>query len=463
MTEQHLAEGWLRLLPNAGEAGLTRSYSLSPEREMALGRDPACDIVLESEQYGMVSRHHATFYPLPQNRWQVCDMNSSNGTFINGQRLQGCRELVPGDRITLGEGREAFAKHGRRAYRLRHRGAEFIFESHSPHPSSLIPPPVSHLTEAEVNFSHLFPIISTAKDLTRKAYLIPGIFTVIFVVLMFATVGQPKAIRFNQLLVATYLSSAAYYFIYRLCGKIKPWWLPILAATATALILFSPILPLFIFIFRRILPGNLPNSLIALSFPELFLRMFVGAGLMEEFLKALPVLGAYALGRRLASPWREWIGVWEPLDGILLGTASAVGFTLVETLWQYVPEIAQNVAMSAGQAAGQIVGLQLLIPRIIGAVAGHMADSGYFGYFIGLSVLKPRQRWQILTVGYVSAAALHALWNSTAAFSGLLLVVVGILSYAFLTAAILKARMLSPTRSQNFATRFLEKTPRRPD
>jgi RsiW-degrading membrane proteinase PrsW (M82 family) len=36
------------------------------------------------------------------------------------------------------------------------------------------------------------------------------------------------------------------------------------------------------------------------------------------------------------------------------------------------------------------------------------------------------------------------------------LVVVGVLSYAFLMAAILKARALSPTRSQNFATRFLE-------
>jgi RsiW-degrading membrane proteinase PrsW (M82 family) len=36
-----------------------------------------------------------------------------------------------------------------------------------------------------------------------------------------------------------------------------------------------------------------------------------------------------------------------------------------------------------------------------------------------------------------------------------LLVVVGVLSYAFLMAAILKARVLSPTRSQNFATRFL--------
>ena len=456
MTGQHLAGGWLRLLPSAGEAELTRSYSLSSEREMAIGRDPTCEIVLESAKYGMVSRYHASLRPLSQNRWQICDLNSSNGTFVNGQRLQGCRELVSGDRITLGEGRD------KAKFRLRHRGAELIFESHSSHSSSFIPPPESPPIEAEVNLSQLFPILSTAKDLTRKAYLIPGIFTVIFVVLMFATVGQPGAILFNQLLVATYLSGAAYYFVYRLCGKTKPWWLPIIAATATALILLSPVLPVFIFLFRRILPGDLPNSLQTLSFPELFLRMFIGAGLMEELLKALPILGAYALGRRLASPWRERIGVWEPLDGILLGTASAVGFTLVETLGQYVPEFAQNVTMTAGQAAGQIVGLQLLIPRIIGAVAGHMADSGYFGYFIGLSVLKPRQRWQILTVGYISAAALHALWNSTAAFSGLLLVAVGVLSYAFLTAAILKARMLSPTRSQNFATRFLE-TPKRLD
>ncbi|MEW5856982.1 MAG: PrsW family intramembrane metalloprotease, partial [Cyanobacteriota bacterium] len=46
------------------------------------------------------------------------------------------------------------------------------------------------------------------------------------------------------------------------------------------------------------------------------------------------------------------------------------------------------------------------------------------------------------------------LWNATGAVSGLLLAVVGIVSYAFLTAAILKARALSPTRNSNFATRF---------
>lgn len=98
-----------------------------------------------------------------------------------------------------------------------------------------------------------------------------------------------------------------------------------------------------------------------------------------------------------------------------------------------------------GEGVGELVGLQLLIPRILGSVAGHMAYSGYLGYFIGLSVLKPSRRWQIISIGYLSAAALHALWNATGMISPLVLALVGVLSYAFLTAAILKARALSPT------------------
>jgi RsiW-degrading membrane proteinase PrsW (M82 family) len=183
--------------------------------------------------------------------------------------------------------------------------------------------------------------------------------------------------------------------------------------------------------------------------------MFFGAGLMEELLKALPVLGAMLLGNWLKNPWRDRVGVWEPLDGILLGSASAVGFTLLETLGQHVPNIIQNVTLQAGPEAGQLVGLQLLIPRILGSAAGHMAYSGYLGYFIGLSALKPRKRWPILGVGYFSASALHALWNASGAASVLLLALVGVLSYAFLVAAILKARALSPNREQNFATRII--------
>ncbi|MBA3924436.1 MAG: PrsW family intramembrane metalloprotease, partial [Nostocaceae cyanobacterium] len=190
------------------------------------------------------------------------------------------------------------------------------------------------------------------------------------------------------------------------------------------------------------------------SFPTLLVHLFFGAGLLEELLKALPVFAAYFLGRLLKSPLRERIGVWEPLDGILLGAASALGFTLLETFGQYVPQAINSVGQQAGSGAGVLVGLQLLIPRILGSVSGHMAYSGYFGYFIGLSIIRPRQRWQILAIGYLTAAILHTLWDAAAGLSIWLLVIVGVLSYVFLMAAILKARTLSPTRSQNFATRL---------
>lgn len=442
--------GFLRQVPVQGAVGTTASASkhqLSEIMEMAIGRDQSCQIALESIAYGMVSRRHATVRPLTKGnflRWEICDLNSANGTYVNGTRLQSCQILESGDRISLGLD-----------------GPQFIFETPL-HPSQNQPRfPIANQSLSKVceketlTFTQLFPIASTGKQLSQKAYLYPGIATVIFVISMFLAVGNSAAFNF---LLAAYLSGAGYYFIYRLCGKHKPWWILFCSALATVTILLSPLLIGFIVIFREILPGKLPTEKEQISFLAFLIRMFFGAGLMEELLKALPVLGAMLLGNVLRSPWRDRIGVWEPLDGILLGSASAVGFTLLETLGQYVPNIIQNVTLQAGAEAGQLVGLQLLIPRILGSVAGHMAYSGYLGYFIGLSALKPKKRWQILGVGYLSASALHALWNASGSASVLLLAVVGVLSYAFLVAAILKARALSPNRSQNFATRiFSEK------
>jgi RsiW-degrading membrane proteinase PrsW (M82 family) len=438
---------------NGAVLGSDSGYSLLAKREVVIGRDPGCQIVLDAIKYRMVSRRHAVVRPLSpspdgHSTWLICDLSSANGTYLNDRRIEGCQELQNGDRISLAQD-----------------GPQFLFEYEVSYPATVLgSPAATSLAPASkyeadtqidsVSFTQLFPIISTGKDLTSKAYLVPGILTVIFVVLMFATVGQPQA---NQIIVGTYIASAAYYFIYRLCGKYKPWWVLVAVALATALILKSPILDLFIYIFRERLPGGLPRDNQPITLTELLVRMFFGAGLMEELLKALPVLGAYAIARFLPHPWRDRVGVWEPLDGILLGTASAVGFTLLETLGQYVPQIAQTIAQQSGTDAGELVGLQLLIPRILGLVAGHMAYSGYLGYFIGLAVLKPSKGWQILLVGYLTAAALHALWNATGAINALLLVIIGVISYAFLMAAILKARALSPNRAQNFATRFLEK------
>ncbi|MFB2968124.1 PrsW family glutamic-type intramembrane protease [Aerosakkonema sp. BLCC-F183] len=442
-----ISEAFLRQSPSKSADEAERRYSLETADELVLGRDLNCQIVLDSNIYGMVSRRHVSvshitkFAGAPPN-WLVCDLNSANGTYINGQRLEGCRICREGDRIVLGQN-----------------GPEFIFElvkttqtaastpsslRNAPSPQVESSPTIRPSQTDSVSFTQLFPIFSTGRELTQKAYLLPGIITVGFVVLMFAAVGNPMV--FN-LVLASYLAGSAYYFVYQLCGKHKPWWVLVACALVTVLILLSPLLPLFIVIFRQILPGSLPTNFENLTFPILLLRMFFGAGLMEELLKALPVLGAYLLGRRLPPAWREKIGVVEPLDGILLGTSSAVGFTLMETLGQYVPQIIRDATFQVGEGVGELVGLQLLIPRILGSVAGHMAYSGYLGYFIGLSSLKPRRRWQILSIGYLSAAVLHALWNATGIISPFVLALVGVLSYAFLTAAILKARALSPRRN----------------
>jgi RsiW-degrading membrane proteinase PrsW (M82 family) len=455
----------LRLVPPPGGAALSLEfYPLMPTTAVLIGRDPRCQIILDSQFYTGVSRQHAQVAPSPASPsgWQVCDLNSANGTYVNDRRIHGCQALQWGDCIILSQD-----------------GPRFIFEPQSidtvslpPELSGSTPPsefsPVSfpavqpphpnYGTVAQsdaVTFSQLFPIISTGRDLTRKAYLVPGTITVVFVVLMFVTNGSPQ--WFNPLLAA-YIAGGAYYFVYQLCGKRKPWWVLLSSALVTAFLLLSPVLLMFIFVFREILPGTIPDDPAAVGLGVFFVNMFFGAGLMEELLKAVPVLLAYYLGRKVrSSPLREQIGVWEPLDGILLGTASAVGFTLLETLGQYVPSVISDVTLQAGPEAGQLgqlLGLQLLIPRILGSISGHMAYSGYFGYFIGLSVLKPSKRWQILGVGYLTAAILHTLWNTTGAINILVLAAVGIISYAFLAAAILKARALSPTRRENFATRL---------
>lgn len=387
-------------------------YHLSSEAEISLGRDPSCQISLDPNLHGGVSRRHALIRR-DRDSWQILDLNSANGTYVNRKRLYGCQTLRHGDRFQLGK-----------------KGPEFVFE---------VEGEVSQPLSDSLTFTQIFPLASTARQLAQQAYLIPAIATIVTVALMFAAIG--KAAVFNVLLAA-YLSGAAYYYIYRLCGKPKPWWVILSCVGLTALMLISPILSTFIFIFRDILPGQIPQNGEAIALPILLLRMFIGAGLMEELLKSLPLFVFLGLGKILHPPWNKRVGIYEPLDGILLGAAVAVGFTLIETLGQYVPNIASQATFSSVEAS-QLLGLQLLIPRILGAVSGHIAYSGYLGYFIGLGILKPRKRWRILAIGYLTASLLHTLWNVTGYYSSLLLALVGVISYAFLAAAILKARMLS--------------------
>ena len=386
-----------------------------------IGRDPnLCDIILQSPR---VSRLHVEISKGENNKFQIENLRESNPIFVNGQKsLQGFVNLPDESIFVLGE------------IEIKLTELQESTETNG----------VKNNSENPITLSQFIPLASS-EDLRRKGYLFPGIITVIWVVLLFSNVGNTGLFNF---LLALFLGGSGFLFIYQLCGKKKPVWILILPIILTPILLLSPVWGIISLFFRQILPGQIPSNP---NFITLFIGYFFGAGLAEELLKALPIL-ILNWSSKISSYSK--LAVKEPLDGILLGAASGLGFTLLETLGQYVPNLIQQASIQLGSAGGELVGLQLLIPRIVGSVFGHMAYSGYLGYYIGLAMLKPQKRWQLLGIGYLIASVIHALWNTSAILGAWALALSGILAYCLLTGAIIKARQLSPDRKDNFATRY---------
>jgi len=71
-------------------------YNLS---QLLIGRDPTCDICLPNElvsaQHSRLSFHH--------NQWWVEDMQSTNGTFLNDERVYTPTVLISGDELRCGK------------------------------------------------------------------------------------------------------------------------------------------------------------------------------------------------------------------------------------------------------------------------------------------------------------------------------------------------------------------------
>lgn len=69
-------------------------------RAVTIGRGPENDVELEGDQYASAS--HAHVDPRADGVWLV-DRGSTNGTFVNGIRLDAPHRLTPGDVIRVGE------------------------------------------------------------------------------------------------------------------------------------------------------------------------------------------------------------------------------------------------------------------------------------------------------------------------------------------------------------------------
>jgi hypothetical protein len=93
--------------PQTGRLVVVNSPALPEGEEHALdsvpftvGRGSANDIGLDGDEFA--SARHARFEPRHDGVW-VEDVGSTNGTFVNGIKLERARKLAPGDVVRIGE------------------------------------------------------------------------------------------------------------------------------------------------------------------------------------------------------------------------------------------------------------------------------------------------------------------------------------------------------------------------
>jgi hypothetical protein len=83
-------------------ADVTRPQPLEFPRgsgsEFSIGRDASCDLAIADMT---VSRRHATLERTPDG-WLLTDLESTNGTRVNGWRVRGKVKVTPGDLVCFG-------------------------------------------------------------------------------------------------------------------------------------------------------------------------------------------------------------------------------------------------------------------------------------------------------------------------------------------------------------------------
>jgi RsiW-degrading membrane proteinase PrsW (M82 family) len=320
--------------------------------------------------------------------------------------------------------------------------------------------------EFKLSRGAVFPLIG-GRSVWAREHLLPILATIV-VAIALTVIFDPKASGKDEIgqawsmyfILGIYIAFMVNYYISEMCGSTKRLWVLAAVAGATLLLMQSPLWHLWAGVFYNVIPGAKWEKSPAAA--AKIAGYFFGTGLCEEGFKALPLLVLALLGGGLA--WlcrhtkgrfsrflagiKKRVALCEPIDGIVFGVASGSGFFLNETLGQYVPGIMGDAKYAGSQAFD---GLVLLLVRGLPDLAEHSAWAGLFGYFIGLSALRPRMAFALLPLGWFSAAALHGAWDASADIFGSAWITLGcwlfiaLFSYALLAGAIFKAREISPS------------------
>jgi FHA domain-containing protein len=101
------AAGALGMTVQTGRLVVQESPILEPgaayeldSAEVTIGRAGQNDVALEGDEFA--SARHLRIEPRRDGVW-VHDLGSTNGTYVNGVRIDGPRRLAPGDVVRVGE------------------------------------------------------------------------------------------------------------------------------------------------------------------------------------------------------------------------------------------------------------------------------------------------------------------------------------------------------------------------
>ena len=74
-------------------------FRILPGSVKTIGRATGANFIVDA---ALVSRVHCRLTALPDGKLELCDLESTNGTYVNGTRVGQTMNLVSGDRIQVG-------------------------------------------------------------------------------------------------------------------------------------------------------------------------------------------------------------------------------------------------------------------------------------------------------------------------------------------------------------------------
>jgi pSer/pThr/pTyr-binding forkhead associated (FHA) protein len=75
-----------------------QTFRILPGIARTIGRSTGADFIVDA---ALISRVHCRLTVLPDGQLEVVDLESTNGTYVNGERIERAR-LSSGDRVQVG-------------------------------------------------------------------------------------------------------------------------------------------------------------------------------------------------------------------------------------------------------------------------------------------------------------------------------------------------------------------------